>query len=388
MGKHAILSASSAHRWMNCTPSARLEENFENTTSTFAEEGAFMHEMGELKLRNYLGGINESTYKEKLKELQANQFFNSDIEEAVDVYVTFAKELIEETKKNCKDPIILLEQRLDFSKHVESGFGTGDLIIVADGVLHVVDLKGGQGVKVYSEKNPQMLLYSLGALALFDCLYDIHTVRMSICQPRLDNISTYEIEIEELLNWAENVLKPAAQLAWNGEGEFYPSEYTCKFCKAKATCRARADKNLDIAKFDFKQASLLSKEEIIEILSKADEIATWCKDIWSWAEMRAIEGEKFEGFKLVEGRSTRAYGDESTVVAKLIEAGYSEDEIFTKSLKGITALEKSLGKKVFAQVLDGCIIKPQGKPTLVANSDKRQAITLNSTAEADFKEDF
>lgn len=388
MGNHALLSASSAHRWMNCTPSARLEETFENTTSTFAEEGSFMHLLGETKLRKYLGEIKESTYKKKFKELQATQFFNSEIDEAVEIYVSFAKELIEDTKQKCQDSIVLLEQRLDFSNYVESGFGTGDLIVVADGVLNVVDLKGGQGVKVSSDRNPQMMLYALGALQLFDCLYDINIVRMSICQPRLENISTYEISVEELLDWAENVLKPAAKLSWEGEGEFCPSNYICKFCRAKAMCKARAEKNLEIAKFEFKQASLLTKDEILEILTKVDEITAWCKDIWSCAEARALEGEEFDGFKVVEGRSIRTYGDENAVIAKLTEAGYSEDEVFTRSLKGITALEKTLGKKAFAQVLEGLITKPQGKPTLVPISDKRQPIKINNTAEADFKEEI
>ncbi len=388
MGTHAILSASSAHRWMHCTPSARLEETFENTTSVFAEEGTFMHELGELKLRKYIDEINVTAYKKKLKELKANQFYNSEIDEAVEIYVSFARELIEETKKKCKDPIVLLEQRLDFSKYVEKGFGTGDLVVVADKNLHVVDLKGGQGVKVSSEKNPQMMLYALGALQLFDCLYDIHIVRMSICQPRLENISTYEISVKELLDWAENILKPAADLAWNGEGEFCPSEYTCKFCRAKAICKARAEKNLEIARFEFRQASLLTKDEILEILSKVDEITAWCKDIWSYAEVKALDGEEFEGFKVVEGRSNRTYSDENAVILKLTETGYSEDEIFTKSLKGITALEKTLGKKVFAQMLDGLIVKPQGKSILVPISDKRQPIKINNTAEADFKEEI
>lgn len=388
MGVHALLSASSAHRWIHCTPSARLEESFENSSSTFAEEGTFMHKLGELKLSRYLVEIKENAYKKKLKELHENKFFNSEVDEAVEIYVSFARELIEEIKQKCKDPIVLLEQRLDFSKYAESGFGTGDLIVVADGVLNVVDLKGGQGVKVSSEKNPQMMIYALGALELFDCLYDIHTVRMSICQPRLENISTYEISVSELLEWAENVLRPAAQLAWNGEGDFCPSEYTCKFCRAKAACKARAEKNLEIAKFEFKQASLLSKEEILEVLAKADEIAAWCKDVWSWAEAKAIEGEEFDGFKVVEGRSARAYGDEKAVIAKLTEAGYSEEEIFARSLKGITALEKTLGKKAFAKVLNDLITKPKGKSILVPNSDKREAIKINNTAEADFKEEI
>lgn len=388
MGAHALLSASSAHRWIHCSPSARLEESFENTTSIFAAEGTFMHELGELKLSKYIGKIKEGLYKKKLKELHSSQFYNSEIEEAVEVYVTFATELIEATKQMCKDPIILLEQRLDFSKYVEGGFGTGDLVVVADGALEIVDLKGGKGVAVSAECNPQMQLYALGALILFDCLYDIHTVRMTICQPRMDSISTYEISAEELLTWAEDVLKPAAQLAWNGEGEFDPSEYTCKFCRAKATCRARAEKNLEMARFEFRQASLLTKNEIAEILSQADTISAWCKDVWAWAEARAIDGEEFEGFKIVEGRSNRTYGDEKAVIEKLTEAGYSNDEIYARSLKGITALEKALGKKVFSGVLDGLIIKPPGKYTMVADSDKRQAITLNNTAEADFKEDI
>lgn len=388
MGKHAILSASSAHRWLYCTPSARLEESFKNTTGTFAEEGSFMHLLGETKIRRYLGEITEKTYRKELKKLQANQFFNTDIDEAVEIYVDFAKELIEDTKQKCKDSIVLLEQRLDFSKYVEDGFGTGDLILVADGVLNVVDFKGGQGVKVSSEKNPQMMLYALGALELFDCLYNIDTVSMTICQPRVENISTCEISVEDLLSWAEDELKPKAELAFKGEGEFCPSDYTCKFCRAKFTCKARAEKNLEIAKFEFKQASLLTKDEILEILDKVNEITAWCKDIWAYAEVKALEGEEFDGFKVVEGRSVRTYGDENAVIAKLIEGGYSENEIFTKSLKGITALEKTLGKKVFAKVLDGLITKPKGKAILVPSSDKREPIPLNNTAYADFKEEI
>ncbi|WP_367302953.1 DUF2800 domain-containing protein [Clostridium sp. DSM 17811] len=385
---HCLLSASSAHRWIHCNKSARLEENFENSTSVFAEEGTYMHELGELRLGRYIGAVKESNYKKKLKAVQLNQFFNSEIEESVEVYVAFAIELIEATRKSCKDPIILLEQRLDFSKYVKSGFGTGDLVIVADGTLEIVDLKGGAGVSVSAECNPQMQLYALGALILFDCLYDIKAVRMSICQPRLNNISTYELSAEELLAWAEDVLKPAAQLAWDGEGEFEPSEYTCKFCRAKATCRARAEKNLEMARFEFRQASLLTKDEITEVLSQADDIAKWCRDIWAWAEAMAIDGEDFEGFKVVSGRSNRAYGDEKSVIKKLTEAGYSDDEIYARNLKGITALEKVLGKKVFSEVLAGLITKPPGKYTMVSDSDKRQAVILNNTAEAEFKEEI
>ena len=379
MGAHALLSASSSHRWLHCTPSARLEGQFANTTSAFAQEGTDAHALAEHKLKQYLG---------KRSKRPVSDFDSDDFEHYTDVYVDYAIEQIEQVRQESKDPIVLIEQRLDYSHYVQGGYGTGDLVIVTEGIIDIVDLKFGKGVAVSADDNPQMKLYALGALSLFDSLYDINTVRMTIVQPRLESISIYEIPVEELTDWAENILKPAAQLAWRGEGEFCPSQYICKFCRAKSTCRARTEKNLEMARFEFRQAPLLTKDEVAEILAQAEAIAAWCKDIWSWAEARAIDGDEFEGFKIVEGRSNRTYGDEQAVIEKLTEAGYSESDIFIRNLKGITALEKALGKKEFSGILGGLITKPPGKYTMVTDSDKRRAIALNTTAAADFKENI
>ena len=377
MGKHALLSASSSHRWLHCFPSARLEEQFENVTSVFAEEGTAAHELSEHKLRQFLGIETKRPISE---------FDSDDLEYYTDTYVEYAKELINEARGKCKDSIILLEQRLDYSCYVEEGFGTGDLVIIADGTLDIVDLKYGKGVAVSAEDNPQMKLYALGALHIFDDLYDIQIVKMTIVQPRLDSISTYEIPAAELLNWAENELRPKPELAWNGEGEFIPGEH-CRFCRARYTCRARAEEFLNLAKYDFAQPDLLEDDEIAEIIQIADRLSTWASEVFTFATDKAIrEGKSWDGFKLVEGRSNRKYTDESAVIASVTAAGYSD--IYKKSLIGITDMEKLLGKKKFKELLSKLIEKPAGKPTLAPLSDKRQPITINNTAEADFKEEI
>lgn len=376
MGKHSLLSPSSSHRWLRCGKSARLEEQFENVTSVFAEEGTAAHELSEHKLRLFLGIETKRPISE---------FDSDDLEYYTDIYVEYAKEIITEARAKCKDPIILLEQRLDYSCYVAEGFGTGDLVIIADGTLDIVDLKYGKGVAVSAEDNPQMKLYALGALHIFDALYDVGNVKMTIVQPRLDSISTYELPAAELLNWAENELRPKAQLAWNGEGEFVPGEH-CKFCRARYTCRARAEEFLNLAKYDFAQPDLLEDDEITEIIQIADRLSTWASEVFTFATDKAIrEGKSWNGFKLVEGRSNRKYTDESAVIASVTAAGYSD--IYKKSLIGITDMEKLLGKKKFKELLSNLIEKPAGKPTLVPLSDKRQSLTINNTAEADFKEE-
>jgi len=377
MGQHALLSASSSHRWLRCTPSARLEEGFENTTSVFAAEGTAAHELSEHKLRLYLGM--------KTKKPVSN-FDSDDLDYYTDIYVDYATELITEVKASCKDPIILIEQRLDFSCHVPEGFGTGDLVIIADGTLDIVDLKYGKGVAVSAEDNPQMKLYALGALALFDTLYDIQTVRMTICQPRLESISTYEISTDELTAWAEEELRPRARLATNGEGEFLPGEH-CRFCRARQTCRARAEEHLALARYDFKLPGLLTDDEVAEVLTVADRLSIWAADVYAYATDLAIrEGKQWDDFKLVEGRSNRKYASEVLVIDAVTGAGFTD--IYKKSLIGITDMEKLLGKKQFKELLSDLIEKPPGKPSLVPMSDKRKVITLNNTAEADFKEEM
>jgi len=360
---HSIYSASGAHRWMNCPPSAQLEQQFPNETSTFAEEGTAAHDLAEHKLKKAL----------KMRSKKPTSPYHSDeMDEMTDLYVEYCLELIEKSKETCQDLQILIEQKLDFSDYVPEGFGTGDLVVVGSGTLHVVDLKYGRGVIVSAEKNPQMMLYALGALSLFDMLYDIEKVSMAIVQPRVDNFSTWEITVEELLKWAEEELRPKALLASTGGGEFCAGDH-CRFCRAKNKCRARAVKNLELLKYEFQDPALLTDEEIAEIIGLADELAKWAGDIYTYATALAInEGRGWDGFKLVEGRTRRKFTDETVVAETAKEAGYTD--IFKQSLITITEMEKLMGKKKFNELLGSLVEKPKGKLTLVPETDKRQAV--------------
>ncbi len=374
MAEHAKLSASSSHRWLVCTRSVESETKFPDLTSVYAEEGSAAHTLTEHKLRKFL----------KIRSKRPNsQFDSAELEDYTDVYVTFACERIAEAKMRSKDAVVLIEQRVDFSQYVPEGFGTGDLIIVSDGMLEVCDLKYGRGVAVSAEHNPQMQLYALGALAIFDDLYDIQTVKMTICQPRLDSLSTFEMTADELLNWAEKELKPKAAMAANGEGEYRAGEH-CRFCRAKATCRARAEMNLELARYDFSDPALLTGKEVADILAKAEQLKSWASDIWEYAQIEAIAGrEKWPGFKVVEGRANRKYSDENMVTQTLLATGkYVESSIYNRKIIGITEMERLLGKKSFNELLSKLIEKPAGKPALVPESDKRSEW---NSATADFK---
>ena len=385
MGAHAILSASGAYRWMRCTPSARIEQNFEDRSSDFAKEGSLAHELGELLLAKELGILDKKDVAKKLKAIEKSQFYSQEMKDYVDKYVDYVLERLAEHRVATEDAEILLESRLDFSDWVPEGFGTGDTVIVSDGYLEIIDFKYGKGVPVSAEENPQMRLYSLGAYKSQNFLYDITKIRATIFQPRLDNISIEELTKDELLAWAENELVNKAKLAHMGEGEFVAGDH-CRFCKAKYTCRARAEANLEMAKFDFKDAALLSNNEIGEILEKADELQKWAKDIQAYAlEQAEKHGIKFPGWKLVEGRSNRKYLDESAVVSTLTSAGFEEDSIFKKTLLGITDMEKVIGKKKFNEILSDLVIKPSGKPALVPESDKRPELNSAVSAAEDFK---
>ena len=289
-------------------------------------------------------------------------------------------EQLTEAKTHCKDPQVLVEQRLDFSKWVPEGFGTGDCLIVADDVLHIIDFKYGLGVLVEAEDNPQMMCYSLGALDIYDGIYDITSVKMTIFQPRRENVSTFTIKKEDLLKWADDFLKPTAELAFNGEGEFKAGDH-CTFCKAKATCRKRAEYNLELAKYDFEMPASLSETEIAAILPKIDDLTAWAADIKEYALQQALSGTEYPGFKVVEGRANRKYTDEEAVAFVVKDNGYDPYE---KKLLGITAMTSLLGKKKFEELLGALITKPQGKPTLVPASDKRPAL---NTAKDDFSEE-
>jgi hypothetical protein len=374
MGNHALLSASSSHRWLNCPPSARLCEGYDDKGSNFAAEGSDAHSLCEYKLRKALG----MEAKDPTEDLT---WYDAEMEESASGYAAFVMELVAEAKKTCSDPVVLIEQRLDYSKYVQSGFGTGDCVLISDGTLHIVDFKYGRGVLVEAEDNPQMKLYALGALEIFDCLYDIETVSMTIYQPRRANVSTFTLTRQELLDWAETVLVPTAELAYAGDGEYHCGEW-CQFCKAKADCRERARANMELARYDFRQPPLLTDEEVEEILGKLDNLMDWASDIKDYALQAAISGKHWSGYKLVEGRANRRYTDENAVVAAVKAAGY--DPYDEPKLLGVTAMTTLLGRKQFNDILGGLITKPQGKPTLVPESDKRPAMT---TILDDFKED-
>lgn len=363
MANHAILSASASYRWLNCTPSVRLTERIPDSGSIYAAEGSEAHALCEYKLRKLLGMEAQNP----LDTPVGLQYYDNTMEDAATGYAAFVLELLEEIRKSCPDPIVMVEQRLDFSRWVKDGFGTGDAVIVADGTLHVIDFKYGSGVPVSAEGNSQMRLYALGAVDMFGELYDIDTVVMTIYQPRLSSISTDMISKTDLLDWAETTLRPLADLAYKGEGDLNAGSW-CRFCKLRSTCRKRAEANLAVAQHDFKLPPTLSDEEIAVILDKLDDLTGWAGDIKEYALNAALHGKHFDGWKLVEGRSNRRYTDEAAVAQIVSETGHDPYE---HKLLGITAMEKLLGKKQFAVLLSNLVERPQGKPVLVPTSDKR-----------------
>lgn len=367
MGKHAILSASGAHRWLECTPAARLELEFKDQESTAAAQGTAAHNLCEHKLKKALHIRSKRPVSE---------FNDDEMEEHSDAYVEYVLEQLEEVKKNCKDPLVLIEERLDFSCYVPEGFGTADTIIIGDKNLHIIDMKYGQGILVYAEDNPQMKLYALGALASYESLYDIEEVTMHIFQPRRENVSAWTISVDELKKWAENDLVPKAKLAFKGEGEYLPGDW-CTFCRAAVKCRARADEKLRLAQSEFKLPPLLTDNEIEEILSKLSDLTKWANDIVTYATDAAVNhGKEWSGFKVVEGRSNRKYKDEDKIAEVAKANGYKD--IYRTSLITLTEMEKLMGKQKFKDILGDFIIKPPGKPTLVPLSDKRQAFNVSS----------
>lgn len=373
MPKHALLSASASKQWLNCPPSAKLCAEQEDRASPYAQQGTDAHELCEYKVLSALG-------KSERDPTENLEFYDAEMENCTEEYRNFVLEQLEDAKKLCKDPIVLVEQRLDFSKWVPEGFGTGDCLIVADDVLHIIDFKYGLGVLVETEHNPQMMCYALGALDIYDGIYDIKTVKMTIFQPRRDNVSTCTMDKETLLTWADNVLAPTAKLAYAGEGEFKAGDH-CTFCKVKATCRKRAEYNLELAKYDFEMPAKLEDTEIAAILPRVDDLVSWVNDIKEYALQKALSGTKYDGYKVVEGKSNRKYTDECAVASAVTDAGFDPYE---KKLLGITAMTSLLGKTKFNELLGGLIEKPQGKPTLVPETDKRPAL---NTAKDDFKEE-
>lgn len=388
MASHAVLGPSGASRWLACTPSARLEQKFPNNTSEAASEGTLAHALGELLIRRWLMLITFKQYEKQLAIIQADKQYEDNMLDYMKDYCSYVIDQYATAQKQTSDAVIFLEQRLDLTDYVPEGFGTGDVVIIADGTMYITDLKYGKGVPVSAIENKQMMLYTLGALKEFDFLYDIQNVTMTIYQPRLNNISTFEMSVSDLMNWAENELKPRAALAFAGEGEYAPGAH-CRFCRAAAVCKANADYNLELAKYDFMEAILLEDSEISDILSRADTFVKWLSSVQDHALHEAVNnGKKWPGYKLVEGKSNRAYSDQQKVADKLKEEGYPEEVIYTKSLLGITAMEKAISKKDFNYHLADLIIKPPGKATLVPASDKRPEISGKESAALDFAEEI
>lgn len=383
---HALLGPSSAHRWLSCTPSARLEEGLPDTGSSYATEGTLAHRLGELLLRAEYEGTDIT---EELAEVQADPQYSPAMMEHIEGYVAFVAERYADAKSHCPDPRLYVEQRIDVSEYVPDGFGTTDCVIIADGLMDVIDLKYGAGIPVSAEDNPQMKIYALGCLLAFSPFYDITAIRMTIYQPRLDSVSTAVIDRDKLEAWAEQFLKPRAAQAYAGEGPFAPGELTCKWCKAGATCKARAEYQLELAAKDFQDAALMDNDEIAEVLERLPGLLAWAKQVKDFAEDAAINhGEKFPGFKVVEGRANRRYVNEGAIARRLKKAGFATADIYKpKELLGITAMEKLVGAKKLAELVGGLIEKPAGSPTLVPMSDKRPELNTAAKAAEDFADD-
>lgn len=369
---HALLGPSSSKRWLSCTPSARLTENYEDKESVFAKEGSLAHAWAEYKLNKAMG--------RDAQEPEKGEFYSNEIEECTNAYVAYIMELYEKAKSVCNDPILLVEQEVSLSEYVPDCFGTCDSLIASDDTLYIIDLKFGRGIPVDAKKNTQVMLYSIGALGIFDSIYDIKKVQMTIFKPRLANVSTFIMDKDELLDWAENELKPKALMAYKGEGEYHCGEW-CTFCKAKSTCRERAKMNMALASEEFKEPPLLTDEEIEEVLDKIDGLVSWANDVKEFAFNEALKGKKWTKYKLVAGRSNRKYSNETDVANAVLDAGYDP---YDKKVINITEMQKRLGKAKFEELVGRFIIKPEGKPTLVDRTDKRAELEINLAVE-DFK---
>lgn len=388
---HALLGASKASQWINCPPSARLQESIPDKRSEYADEGTAAHELSELILRRTLTPCNSkerNRLDKAIEDFKNNPYYGPEMEEAVGYYVAVVEERFMAAKARSKDAVILLEDRLDFSEWVPDGYGTGDVVLISDEVMEIIDLKYGKGVPVSAIGNSQLRLYGLGAWSNWNYLYSIKEVSMTIVQPRLDSVSTDTLLLGELIEWAETVVKPAAALADAGEGDFKSGDH-CRWCKVKGNCRARADENMKALAYEFQDPALLSLEEIGSVLFVAEQLKAWAKDVEDYAFEQAKSGAKIPAWKLVEGRSNRSITDKEAARLTFEGAGIEPDKYLKpQELLGITDLEKKIGKKDLAAMLDGLIVKPPGKPVLVPETDKRPELNSveNDFANENFEE--
>lgn len=386
---HALLSASGAGRWLNCTPSAKLEEEYGvRETSVYAQEGTLAHELSELYIKHdTLASVSEQEFEQQLEEIMANELFSDEMLDTVPIYTDYCAEQLTEAKTVNPLAVMEIEQKLDLTDFIPESFGTADCVIINDNLMEVIDLKYGKGVQVYAEWNKQLMLYGLGALQKYDTMYDISEVRLTIVQPRINNISSWQISVKELRDWAENELRPKAKLAFEGKGELNAGDW-CRFCAVRNQCRKLYEQQLEIAKHEFTEPALLSDDEIVDIVRRTPKLIEWANSITEYAQEKAIaENKQWPGLKLVEGISRRKWADEeqasNIIFARCPEL--AEDEVFNMKLKPITSIEKIVGKKRFAELLSDIVVKPQGKPTLVPLEDKRPAMGYGQ-AQIDFKE--
>lgn len=385
--QHALLSASSSHRWLACTPSAMLEEQFPDTTSDAAKEGTLAHELAEMKVRNYF--YPDDVSKRKLtfavKKLKEHELWQDEMLEHTDAYIDYIRDV---SIKLPSKPYVAVEKQVDYSKYAPGGFGTADCIMLQGTTLRVIDFKYGKGVPVSAENNSQMMLYALGAYESYKMLYSIQQIRLSIVQPRLsDGPSEWGLSLRELLRFGEYV-KERAALAMKGEGDFCPGEKQCRFCRARAKCRARAEENVRLAFMVDKKPPLLSNEEVGEYLVQGEDVARWLKDLQEYALTECLAGKEVPGWKAVEGRGSRDWIDMDAAFEKLSKSGIIEEEmLWERKPLTLAQVEKQVGKKDFSDAVGEFVIKNPGKPTLARESDKRNAITNKVTAEEAFKEE-
>lgn len=381
---HALLSPSAAHRWIHCTPSVRLEEGVKDEGSDFAAEGTLAHAIASRKILETLGRPHDEQDRE-IEELR-ERYYSEEMEGYTDTYRSIVLEKFNEAKTRSKDAQLLVEVRLDFGAFLPDAFGTADAVIIADDLMEVIDFKYGKGVKVDADHNPQMMIYALGALDEFLLDYDIKRVRMTIVQPRIDNLSECGMMVGELTAWRTVTLKPAAEKAFAGVGDQVPGEW-CQFCKVRATCSAVAEKARQICNEDFREARLISDEDIPGLLPLVPVLKGWLEDFASHALQRALDGATIKGYKLVEGKSNRQITDSDALLGALLVKGFQRDVLLKKpELRPIGELEKIVGKKAFAEIGKPWLVKPQGKPTLAEESDKRPVWKPKESADEDFNE--
>lgn len=380
---HALLSASSAHRWLACTPSARLEEQFPDTTSEAAREGTLAHELAELKLRHYFFTVDfgRAKFTRAVNKLKKQELWKDEMDRHTEEYLDYVRSV---ALAYPSEPHVDIERRWDLTAYVPEGFGTADCTMISGRQLHVIDFKYGKGVPVSAEKNPQLMLYALGAYEAYKILYPVDSVRLSIVQPRLpDSNSEWSCTLGELLEFGTYV-KERAALAMKGEGEFAPGAETCRFCRAKAHCRARADWNIRLAFQVGKKPPLISNAEMGEYLRQGEDVAKWLSDLKDLALSECLAGREVPGWKAVEGRSQRAFTDMDAAFEALKQGGIAEEILWERKPLTLAQVEKAVGKKPFAEMVGSLVVKQPGKPALVPESDKREAITSKASAEEAF----